>query len=210
VICSNYDDGTLTAASCTNDLGFWDIGYNIVFLLRQIWPSAVDWVANTQIPIVRQVAQLAVDAGYLTAFEGLDMTDPVTYSQHWSCATIWTALPNALIAMALIYVLWVLLGPLLRLFATLLVQLFYPLALALLLEVNLLTALFAGPLQTASAGVEEAVRAAREPTMELSAHVIALTEPYVAHQVSRLKRRWRRGRAGQRGGEDEQELVERV
>ncbi len=155
-VCENYANGTFTAAWCTEELGFLDIGYNLVFILNQTWPAAIEFLDTTQIPILADLAGLVRDAGYLDAFIHVDMTDPVTFSNYWSCAAVWTSIPNLLIAIAFLYLL-AQLRPLLSMFASLIMQGFYPIALALLFELNLLTALLSGgtPAAFGSAGGEE-------------------------------------------------------
>lgn len=141
-ICLHYmgPEPTFVSAWCSEELGFADLGYNLMFVLRQTWPDALDWFNTTTIPIVADVAAFVRDLGYLDAFADVDMTDPVAFANYWKCATVYTALPNLLIALAYLYLL-AQLRPLVGLVASVLTQALYPVGLALLFELSLLSAL---------------------------------------------------------------------
>jgi hypothetical protein len=229
VVCSNYLDGTFTAGWCygapdAGGLGFADLGYNLVFILGQVWPAALTYLATTRVPLLQQLVAIPIVNGYLDAFSGFDATDPVQYSQHWQCATTWTAVANVIIAVAYFYVIWKLAGPLVRMFATLLAQALWPVALAGMLELHLLFAMLEGPSPSPSLPAADAEQHAAlstpargEPLTRVGRFVAQRgLEPLAArlgthlqHAVDRLHHRLERARAARQGGAaaDEHELL---
>jgi hypothetical protein len=127
--CANI--GSWTYASCYHEVGFADLGYNIAFYLTQYFPTLVDTLNGTRIPILADLIAFDFVQVRLHAWDDYDASDPVQFSQHWSCAMQHTLVPNLLIAMAVL-ALFALLAPIIGLLGKLLLGLLYPAALALL------------------------------------------------------------------------------
>ena len=212
VQCAAYQNGTLTSGWCSGDLGFSDLGYVAVFIAGQIWPESLTYLRTTNVPILADIAKIGLVAGYLDAFENVNMTDPVQNSQHWSCATVYTAIPNAMVAFAYLYVLSFL-TPLVSMLATIFVTAFYPVALAGMCAMSMLAMIMAlRPAPAAPPSEEEegttATMAARrramkavaraahplasEPATQLGHMIIRRMEAPVVRVAKRIEQRIRR------------------
>ncbi len=88
VVCENYVDGTFTAGWCVVEQGFSDIGalfpiyccvpvcdvfcgqgMNAVFIINWTWPEALDWLNETQTPLISNLVQTDWAQDRLSAFD---------------------------------------------------------------------------------------------------------------------------------------------
>jgi hypothetical protein len=105
-------------------VGFTDLGYNVVFALRTLWPGALTYLQTAQVPILQGILSIPFVQDHLNAFADFDPTDKVQVSQHYACAYIYTLVPNTLVALAaatLLALAW----PLVKMLAGLLLGLLY-------------------------------------------------------------------------------------
>jgi len=99
--CENYDDDTgYKAAACfepsteEGGVGFQHFGKNIGFTLLQTFPDVVESWNNTNWPVISTLIQSSVVQNFFTGFEAYNASDPISFSVHWSCNYVHTAIPN--------------------------------------------------------------------------------------------------------------------
>lgn len=99
--CDNYDDDTgYVAAACfdpstTEDgVGFQHFGKNIGFTLLHYFPDLVQSWNNTNWPVLGTLIQTQLVQSFFTGFENYNASDAISFSVHWSCNAVHTALPN--------------------------------------------------------------------------------------------------------------------
>ncbi len=141
--------------------------------------------------------------------QNVDMTDPVTFSQMWSCGLTYTAMPNFFIAMAVLVFLFQLLAPFIRLFVKLLIGACYPAFLALCACYTLFGMIVSPPFVSsvaqASTPLAKAVRLAARPRQGPVRGVRAVERP-LARMLQRAMNRLARGVNPQREPQREAEL----
>jgi hypothetical protein len=99
--CENYDDDTgyepaacFEAATEENGVGFIHFGKNVGFTLQHYFPDLVQSWNNTNWPVLSTLIQSQIVQSFFTGFEAYNASDPISYSIHWSCNYVHTAIPN--------------------------------------------------------------------------------------------------------------------
>lgn len=92
--------------NCQHDLGFVDLGANVVFMLQKYWPDALNWLRTTTILPIALIVDLPYVTARLNAFANLDLNDDVTYRNYVGCNYIGTLIPNAIIMAIFLYLLY--------------------------------------------------------------------------------------------------------
>jgi len=99
--CENYDDDTgYVAAACFDPstveggVGFQHFGKNVGFTLLQTFPDIVDSWNRTNLPVLSTLFQSQIVQSFFTGFEAYNASDPISFSVHWSCNMVHSAVPN--------------------------------------------------------------------------------------------------------------------
>jgi len=100
-VCDNYDDDTgYKPAACfepsteEDGVGFTHFGKNVGFTLLHYFPDLVQSWNNTNWPVLSTLIHTQIVQGFFTGFEAYNSSDAISYSVHWSCNFVHTALPN--------------------------------------------------------------------------------------------------------------------
>jgi hypothetical protein len=105
-ICENYDDDTgYEYADCYDEIGFYDLGYNLAFTLNTLWPASIEWLNTTSFPLLTDLMHLEAVQTRLNAFPAYNSSDAISYSIHQSCNAAHTWGFNLAIAVAVSIVL---------------------------------------------------------------------------------------------------------
>jgi hypothetical protein len=103
--CDNYDDDTgWDVANCFDPtseggLGFQNVGRNLGFTLLQWFPDTVQSWNNTQWPVLSTLIHTRIVQGFFTNFTAYNVSDPVSFANHWSCNLVHSAVPNYYISL---------------------------------------------------------------------------------------------------------------
>lgn len=93
---------------CVDDLGFGDITANIVFMIQFYAPEVLQWIRDSRwlpIAILYHIPQVNER---LNEFTDIDMANRKTYAHYMGCNYIMTLIPNLIIAVVFLYILFLL------------------------------------------------------------------------------------------------------
>jgi hypothetical protein len=131
---SDPEEGGYVYQDCV-ELGFVDVTANAVFILRQLWPDALEWLNTTQLFFISSLVQTEYFQSRLALFADYDPDDPISFSVHTSCGYTYTLLPNMVLMFMRLHAL-ALAAPLVSLIFDLLTSAIYLGALSALFAFN--------------------------------------------------------------------------
>lgn len=104
--CERADEWQII--QCVDDLGFGDITANIVFMLQFYAPSWLQWIRDSRWLPVAIFYHIPQVNERLNEFTDVDMSNRKTYAHYMGCNYIMTLVPNLIIAIVLLYILFLL------------------------------------------------------------------------------------------------------